>query len=140
MSEKLDGIFGYWDGKGTLFLANGNPVSIPEEMKRELPLHVSLVGELWCGRGQYERCKSLVCQEGAWEGIRLHVFDSIDDFSLPFEQRMNKLRSQLADSSHIKVVESWRCVGNDQLKGITSSSVSIEQLQWKKLFPSVVKG
>jgi DNA ligase-1 len=51
MSEKLDGVRCYWDGKA-MYTRNGNPFYPPDFFKKELP-DMALDGELWTGRDDF---------------------------------------------------------------------------------------
>ena len=52
MSEKLDGVRCFWDGKGNMYTRNGNPFFAPEEFKAKLP-KIALDGELWTERNDF---------------------------------------------------------------------------------------
>lgn len=75
MSEKLDGVRGYWDGK-RLWSKNGSLFQPPEAFLVGLP-PFALEGELWGGRGNFEMTAAVVKRQGdpAWLGLRLGVFD-----------------------------------------------------------------
>lgn len=77
MSEKLDGVRAYWDGKqfisrqGNLFLA-------PEWFTAGLPA-APLDGELWVGRKAFTETISIVRSQGGgdrWRQVRFVVFDA----------------------------------------------------------------
>lgn len=59
ISEKYDGVRGYWDGR-QLRLRGGGTVNAPEYFLAELPQGVALDGELWMGRGRFEETVSVV--------------------------------------------------------------------------------
>lgn len=95
MSEKLDGVRAYWDGK-RLLSRLGNPFHAPEWFTRELP-DSPLDGELWGGRQQFQRTVSIVRQGDAppeWRDISFQVFDA-PAHPEPFEVRLDHLRSTL---------------------------------------------
>ncbi len=52
MSEKLDGVRGYWDGQ-QLLSKNGNRLYPPEAFVRDWP-PLPVEGELWGGRSSFE--------------------------------------------------------------------------------------
>src|SRR5437879_1085254 len=58
MSEKLDGVRAYWDGKQFLS-RQGNRYFAPDWFVAGLPLE-PLDGELWIGRKQFQRTVSIV--------------------------------------------------------------------------------
>ena len=51
MSEKLDGVRCFWDGK-TTYTRTGKPIYTPDWWKKSLP-EVALDGELWTARNDF---------------------------------------------------------------------------------------
>ncbi len=77
MSEKLDGVRGYWTGKKLVF-RSGNPFHVPEWFTRGFP-STPLDGELWIGRGQFSELASIVRRKNVdidWEKVRYVIFDA----------------------------------------------------------------
>src|SRR3954464_15558262 len=58
MSEKLDGVRAYWDGKA-LISRLGNPFHAPDRFVAGLPAE-PLDGELWIGRRAFQRTVGIV--------------------------------------------------------------------------------
>ena len=74
MSEKLDGVRGFWDGR-RLVSRGGHVFDAPPGFTRNFP-PFALDGELFGGRGTFEKTSAAVRSAGGdWRGIRLHVFD-----------------------------------------------------------------
>ena len=74
MSEKLDGVRAYWDGR-QLVSRQGYAFTPPKGFTAQFPPY-PLDGELYSGRGQFEQISAAVrSSSGDWRGIRLHVFD-----------------------------------------------------------------
>lgn len=76
VSEKLDGVRGYWDGK-ELWSKNGRRFSPPLAFIAGLP-DFPLEGELWGGRGTFARTASIVAQgepHDGWLQLQFAVFD-----------------------------------------------------------------
>jgi len=74
MSEKLDGIRGYWDGKA-MYTKNGTKLFPPAEFTANFP-PFALDGELWSKRQDYEYIQSTVLKhKGAWENISYNIFE-----------------------------------------------------------------
>ncbi len=76
MSEKLDGLRGYWDGQ-RLFSKHGHPLNPPQEFIRGLP-DFSIEGELWGGRGTFEQTASIVKRKqphDGWLQLKFAIFD-----------------------------------------------------------------
>src|SRR4051812_5175371 len=76
VSEKMDGIRAYWDGS-KLLSRHGKEIVVPEEFLHGLPSDVTLDGELWMGRGTFEKLISTLNsnQQGDWSNIKYCVFD-----------------------------------------------------------------
>lgn len=92
VSEKYDGVRGYWDGRA-LWTRGGEPVAAPRWFTAKLPPQ-PLDGELWAGRGQFSKSVSTVRQqvpdEAAWRGIRFMLFD-LPGHGGPFAERATAL-------------------------------------------------
>lgn len=76
MSEKLDGVRGYWDGK-QLWSKNGKALHPPAAFVRDLP-NFPLEGELWGGRNTFEKTVSVVLAQEAddgWLQLQFAIFD-----------------------------------------------------------------
>lgn len=75
MSEKLDGVRAYWDGR-RLLSRQGHPFTPPPGFTRDFPPY-PLDGELYSRRGAFEQISAAVrSANGNWSGIKLHVFDA----------------------------------------------------------------
>jgi DNA ligase-1 len=76
VSEKLDGVRGYWDGK-RLFSKNGNPFHPPSAFTRNFP-PFELEGEIWGGRQTFEKTVSIVKKKqphDGWMELQFAIFD-----------------------------------------------------------------
>ena len=76
MSEKLDGVRGYWDGE-RLLSKNGNPFYPPAAFTLNFP-PFPLEGELWGGRGTFEQTVSVVKKQkphDGWLQLQFAIFD-----------------------------------------------------------------
>ena len=77
LSEKYDGVRGYWDGQ-RLRTRGGETVHAPGWFTAGWPA-LPMDGELWAGRGRFEETVSTVRQQTpddtAWRNIRFMVFD-----------------------------------------------------------------
>ena len=75
ISEKYDGMRGFWDGKA-LWTRGGKPIHAPEYFLAELPEGIALDGELWLGRRKFEDTVSIVRRQtpdARWRQIRFMV-------------------------------------------------------------------
>ena len=97
VSEKYDGLRGFWDGQ-KLWTRGGEPIHTPGWFTAGWP-NVPLDGELWAGRGQFERASATVRQrvpdDLAWRGIRYMVFD-LPAHGGPFTERLSALNTTVA--------------------------------------------
>lgn len=77
VSEKLDGVRGYWDGK-QLLTRGGTVINAPAWFTAGWPAH-PLDGELWVGRGRFTEAVSTVRSQtpddAAWRRMRYMLFD-----------------------------------------------------------------
>ena len=76
MSEKLDGVRAYWNGK-QLMSRNGHLFVVPRWFIKSFP-PFELDGELWIGRQSFEKVVSIVRRKqphDGWKEITFQVFD-----------------------------------------------------------------
>jgi DNA ligase-1 len=93
MSEKLDGVRAYWDGR-QLFSRLGNPFHTPDYFTAGLPDH-PLDGELFLDRKSFQRTVAIVRRQDKsdhWKQIRFVLFDA-PGHGGPFEARCQLLQS-----------------------------------------------
>lgn len=118
MSEKLDGVRAFWNG--TKFVSRlGNEFMAPDWFVAGLPADMTLDGELWGGRGQFQSTVSVVktAKSPQWPTIRYKVFDA-PGIKAPFEQRMAALQDCFDKNSpkYATVVPQTLCKGNAHLQ------------------------
>ena len=110
LSEKLDGVRAYWDGK-QLLSKQGNVYHAPDWFIADLPGQ-PLDGELWIARNSFERLVSIVRDKqpgDGWHEVRYMVFDMpVQDVS--FTDRVAKLKILFKDrhSPYLQLVEQTR--------------------------------
>src|ERR1041384_521678 len=88
MSEKLDGVRAYWDGK-QFFSRLGNTYHAPDWFVAGLP-DTPLDGELWGGRKKFQRTVSIARRQDKsdhWKELSFVVFDA-PSMNAPFEERL----------------------------------------------------
>src|SRR6476661_5413629 len=118
MSEKLDGVRAYWDGKQFLS-RQGNLFHAPDWFVESLP-RTPLDGELWIARKAFQRTVSIVRRQDKpdlWKEVKFLVFDAPARKD-PFERRLEFLadtlgRKPLAHAAHHP---HDRCRGLDHLR------------------------
>lgn len=96
LSEKYDGVRGFWDGQ-KLLTRGGQIINAPSWFTANWPA-TPMDGELWAGRGQFQKTASTVRQQSpddaAWRGIRFMVFDLPAEPGL-FTERLSALNSMV---------------------------------------------
>ncbi len=118
MSEKLDGVRAYWDGKQ--FLSRlGNVYHAPEWFLEGLP-DTPLDGELWGGRKKFQRTVSIARRQDEsemWRELTFLVFDA-PKIDAPFEERLEHVRRHMRERlpRHARHHEHTRCDGTDHLR------------------------
>lgn len=92
MSEKLDGVRGYWTGK--VFVSRlGNELHAPEWFVAGLP-DEPLDGEFWIARKSFQRTVGIVRRQDKtdlWKEVRYLIFDAPQGGE-EFEQRMKTIQ------------------------------------------------
>jgi DNA ligase-1 len=89
VSEKYDGIRGYWNGQ-QLLSRSGKVLTPPAWFVRAWP-STPFEGELWAGLGQFEQTAAIIQQKQAsdseWRALRFMVFD-VSAHGKTFTERM----------------------------------------------------
>ncbi|KAF8600119.1 DNA ligase/mRNA capping enzyme [Ceratobasidium sp. AG-I] len=116
MSEKLDGVRVYYDGK-KMWSRLGNPFTPPQEFLDRLPKDVTLDGELFGGRGKFQDTVSIVKTVNSphWKNITFQIFDIPSRKSEAFEERVAYLKQHLSKIPQMEVVEHTMCKSRDHL-------------------------
>jgi len=118
MSEKLDGVRAYWDGK-QFISRQGNLYHAPGWFIEGLP-SVTLDGELWIDRKKFQRTVSIVRRQDKndlWKEVRFLVFDA-PAANGGFEDRVAFLQDVLGKSA-VKFAQLHpheRCKGLEALR------------------------
>lgn len=111
MSEKLDGIRAYWDGK-TLQTRMGKKIHAPVWFIKNLP-PFALDGELWSKRGDFENIQSIVVDDkpsAKWQEINYMIFE-VPNAEGNFTARLQKAKEYIAlnKPAHVKIIEQKVC-------------------------------
>lgn len=119
MSEKLDGVRAYWDGK-QFISRQGNLYHAPDWFTAGLP-DTPLDGELWLDRKKFQRTISIVRRQDKsdhWKEIRFRIFDA-PAMADPFERRVKAVVELLAGKnlSFALPHEHILCKSTDHLRG-----------------------
>lgn len=111
VSEKLDGVRAYWDGR-TLLTRGGKEVGVPAWFAAALPAQ-PLDGELWLGRGSFDRLSALVRRavpdDAAWRQVRYMIFE-LPEAPGSFAERAARIREVVAEAGvpWLQAVEQFR--------------------------------
>ncbi len=107
VSEKLDGVRAYWDGK-VLRSRRGYVFAAPTWFSEDFGSQ-PLDGELWLGRGKFEQTLSIVSKlqgdEQSWHKVRFMIFD-LPDSELVFAQRVAQMQRivKAANSRYLQMI------------------------------------
>jgi DNA ligase-1 len=117
LSEKLDGVRGFWNGK-TMASRNAKEIRCPGWFTLELPKEKELDGELWLGRGTFEALNGVLQSNdlcnSTWKNISYMVFD-LPKSCKTYEDRIRELLD-LKLPNHVHVVNSRECKGRGHLE------------------------
>ncbi|WP_213999398.1 DNA ligase [Arsukibacterium sp.] len=111
VSEKLDGVRAFWNGK-QLISRGGNIIEAPEWFIAGFPEH-PLDGELWLGRNKFADTLSIVSKQQAvaseWQQIRYYLFE-LPNAAGTFSERSKALQTivQQQNSPYLMVVPQFR--------------------------------
>ena len=126
VSEKYDGVRGYWDGH-RLLTRGGEPIAAPAWFTNGWPSE-ALDGELWAGRGQFAKAVSTVRQQvpddEAWRQIRYMVFD-LPRHPGTFDERLPALKDQVTQMAQpwVQAVVQRKVVSASTLQALLISTV-----------------
>lgn len=119
VSEKLDGVRAYWDGKQLSF-RSGKPIHAPAWFVARLPAH-ALDGELWMGRHRFERLSAAVRRQipldAEWEKISYQLYE-LPNGAGSFSERIATLQASVAQAGvpWLKVPAQTRVADNAALQ------------------------
>jgi len=114
MSEKLDGVRAYWDGKN-LISRGGNIIYAPKWFTKDYP-PFEIDGELWTKRGDFENIVSIVRDKipsNAWREVKHYIFEVPHAKGGLFE-RLSKVKAY--ESNFIKIIPQIRVKSKAHLK------------------------
>lgn len=128
MSEKLDGVRAYWNGK-ELLSKNGNKIFAPSWFTKDFP-PFPLDGELWTKRDDFENIQSIVLSQNSskrWETISYNIFE-VPNIKGDFRARLHFLETYLTKNpnKYIKIVPQKVCKNKDELNLYLQELISIK--------------
>lgn len=120
VSEKYDGVRAYWDGQNFIS-RQGVRYHAPAWFRQGLP-SFPLDGELWLGRGQFDRLSGIVRKnkpiDEQWQDVRYMIFD-LPNSNKSFDHRLQTLRGLSSLPARCEVIKQWR---------VESEKVLLQQL------------
>jgi DNA ligase-1 len=118
LSEKLDGMRGYWSGTH-LLTRQGNIIHSPKWFTKNWPMN-SMDGELWIKRGYFQQTLSCIrkkqVNEHCWRSVRFMLFD-LPKHSGTFTQRIASMKklTKKVNSPYLSMIEQFKVSTIDQL-------------------------
>jgi DNA ligase-1 len=118
MSEKLDGIRAYWDGK-KLLSRNGKEFAVPSWFMQNFP-PFAIDGELWSKRGDFEHISSITSKKephDGWRELTYNIFE-VPHQSGGLLHRLEVLREYLTKNPtpYINIIQQLTCKDSQDLK------------------------
>jgi DNA ligase len=113
MSEKLDGIRAYWDGK-QLLSRGGKVIHAPEWFTKEYP-DFEIDGELWSKHQDFENISSIVRDthpSEKWKEIKHYIFE-VPNAKGGLLQRLQKVKPY--ESEYIKIIKQVEIQDKEEL-------------------------
>lgn len=126
VSEKYDGVRGYWDGH-TLRTRGGETVAAPAWFTAGWPT-TPMDGELWAGRGRFAHAQSTTRQQqpddAAWRQMRFMVFD-LPAHGGVFDERLAALKRLVAsiEQDWVQAVPQQRVATDAALRALLQRTV-----------------
>ena len=126
VSEKYDGVRGYWDGQA-LWTRGGERVAAPAWFTAGWP-KVPMDGELWAGHGQFAKAMSTVRQQtpndDAWRALRFMVFD-LPAHGGTFTERIPELNGMVSriDQLWVQAVVQSKVASPQALRSLLARTV-----------------
>ena len=117
MSEKLDGIRAYWNGK-EFRSKNGNKIYAPFWFTKDFP-PFELDGELWSKREDFENIQNIVLDEiptTKWDELTYNIFE-VPNENGNFDKRLKKIKLWLEKNPNkfIKIIPQKICKNESDL-------------------------
>lgn len=127
ISEKLDGIRGYWNGSA-FYTRAGNMIAVPVWFSQGFPDY-PLDGEFWLGRNSFHEMLSLIKQTQPdpelWREVRFMVFD-LPKSTQTFERRYQRMHEELKGRSHfLKVIPQYSLDSQEALESALAKMTNL---------------
>jgi len=119
VSEKLDGVRAYWDGK-QLISKHGNIFNAPDWYIKDFP-SAPLDGELWIARNHFEQVSGITRKYNAtvqeWQKVSFMIFD-LPGANTNFNSRIQQIEQLVKRSAspYLKMIKQQKIEDNEQLQ------------------------
>jgi DNA ligase-1 len=126
LSEKLDGMRGYWNGTH-LLTRQGNLIHSPEWFTKNWPVH-AMDGELWVKRGYFQQTLSCIrkkyIDENCWQSVRFMIFD-LPEHGSTFTKRISAMQklTKKVNSPYLSMIKQFKLTTLEQLDKALSKVV-----------------
>jgi DNA ligase-1 len=126
VSEKLDGVRAYWNGR-QLLSRRGNPFAAPDWFTAKLP-PFELDGELWIARRRFEEIASIISRKQphpGWRRITYNIFE-VPHAAGGLDTRLDRLRQYLSEHPvpFLRIIPQTLCRNADHLQTRLNSVVA----------------
>ena len=129
VSEKLDGVRAYWDGRN-LLSRNGKILAAPGGWSAHFP-PFALDGELYTARGEFEKIQSIVMDKtpgvAAWREIKFHVFD-VPEASGGLLERLSELEKFILQNpqagQNLKIIKQVKVKDNAEFEAFADAVIA----------------
>ncbi|MEA2050604.1 MAG: DNA ligase [Campylobacterota bacterium] len=128
MSEKLDGIRGYWDGK-RFYTKNQKQLSVPKWFTKNFP-PFALDGELWSKRDDFEFIQATVLDKipsNDWIKITFNIFE-VPNAKGDFPKRLQKAKEwfEKHPNRYINIIKQIACKDEQHLQNYLDKIVKLK--------------
>lgn len=119
VSEKYDGVRGYWDGQRML-TRGGSVVDLPAWFTADFP-ETPMDGELWAGYGHFSEASTLIrtgdAQDPGWHDISYRVFD-LPGHEGDFDDRIPAIRRAVVqiNAPWVVAIRQFHVAGEETLQ------------------------
>lgn len=118
MSEKLDGIRAFWNGK-KLLSRGGKTIHAPKWFLQGFP-PFEIDGELWSKRGEFEFIQSVVMDKTPskeWRKITYNIFE-VPNQKGGLKKRLKVLKTYLKNENapHLRIIKQFTCKDKTHLQ------------------------
>ena len=119
LSEKLDGMRGYWNGK-LLLTRQGNRIHSPKWFTKNWPTN-EMDGELWIDRDKFQQTMSCVrkinTDENCWRHVRFMMFD-LPKNTGTFTERIQVMTqlTRTTNSTYLAMIKQFKLDSINQLE------------------------